>query len=218
MAEKGVIRALGRKGANLSRMAAKIGDSPESLPHVLDGLHSDAPRVKYGCAKLLRLVSEKRPDLLYPMFDSIVRVLDSKNKILQWDAAFILARLTTVDTERKFDVIFDRYFAPITGPVMITAANLVGGAATIARAQPWLTERITREILKVEKAEYQTAECRNVVLGHAIETLGQFFDQIEDKKSVLKLVRRQLKNTRNATRGKAELFLQKHSASHASKR
>jgi hypothetical protein len=49
--------------------------------------------------------------------------------------------------------ILDRYFAPISGPVMVTAANIIGGAVKIARAKPALTERIVSEILKVEKVE-----------------------------------------------------------------
>ncbi|NWG12379.1 MAG: hypothetical protein HXY20_02455 [Acidobacteria bacterium] len=215
MPEKDVIRALTRKGANVARIAEMVAHKPQSLPQILEGLHSKDPRVKYGCAKLLRILSEKRPELLYPMFDSFVGLLDGKNKILQWDAAFILAELAGVDTERRLQSIVDRYLASISGPVMITAANVIRGGATIARAQPWLTERITREILKVERAEYQTEECRNVALGHAIESLDRFFDQIESKGPVLELVRRQLRNTRSATREKAERFLQRHAASGA---
>ena len=73
-----------------------------------------------------------------------------------------------------------------------------------------MTGRITAEILKVGRAKYQTAECRNVALGGAIESFDQFFDQIEDKKRVVRLVKRQLKNTRSATRKKAERFLARH--------
>ncbi|MFQ5677760.1 MAG: hypothetical protein ACE5G1_17860, partial [bacterium] len=39
-----------------------------------------------------------------------------------------------------------------TGPVLVTAANIIQGAAKIAKAKPELTPRITRELLKVEKA------------------------------------------------------------------
>ena len=55
-----------------------------------------------------------------------------------------------------------------------------------------------------------TAECRNIALGHAIKSLDQFFAQIEDKKPVVRLVKKQLKNTRTSTRKKAERFLARH--------
>jgi len=216
LAGKRVIGSLSRKGANLPRLAARIVSKPESLPQIVEGLRSDVARVRFGCARLLRIISESEPRLLYPMFDIFVGLLDSKNKIFQWDATFILARLATVDSEGKFEPVFDRYFAPIPGPALITAANVIGGAATIASAKPHLAGRITREILKVEKAQYQTAECRNVALGQAMDALDQFFDQIVDKEPILRFVRRQLKNTRSATRERAEEFLKNHGTPPAS--
>ena len=70
------------------------------FPEIAEGLKADKPRVKYGCAKALRLISEQRPDLLYPHFDFFVRLLDHENKILQWDAAFVLSHLARVDDRR----------------------------------------------------------------------------------------------------------------------
>ena len=86
---------------------------------------------------------------------------------------------------------------------MITASNVVKGAPKIAKSKPALTERVTREPLKVEKAKYQTDECRNIALGIAIKSFEQFFDQVEDKEAVIKLIKNQLNNSRNATRKKS---------------
>ncbi len=94
---------------------------------------------------------------------------------------------------------------------MITASNVVKGAPKIAKSKPALTERVTRELLKVEKAKYQTDECRNIALGIAIKSFEQFFDQVEDKAAVIKLIKKQLNNSRNATQKKAADFLKKHS-------
>jgi hypothetical protein len=115
-----------------------------------------------------------------------------------------------VDSEKKFEKIFKKYFSSISGPVMITAANVIKSASKIALAKPELTERITMEILKVEKAKYETEECRNVAIGHSIESFAKFFDQIKDKQLVVIFVNKQTKNTRNAVRKKAEKFLKKH--------
>jgi hypothetical protein len=139
-----------------------------------------------------------------------VRLLDSENTFLRLDAACVLANLATVDSQGKFDVIFEKYFAPVAGPAMIPAANIIGTAAQIARAKPGLTAKITAEILKVENAKYATEECRNVALGHAIRFFDSIFGQIEDKAPVVNLIKRQLTNTRPATRKKAEAFVKKH--------
>ena len=184
------------------------------LEELLRGLDADKARIKYGCAKALRLVSEERPELLYPRFDFFVGLLDHENKILQWEAAFVLSQLARVDDDGKFAAIFDKYFSPIAGPVMITAANVIRGGARIAQAKPQLADRIAAEVVKVARARYQTRECRNVAVGHAILALGDFFDLLNHPGPALRFVRRQLRNPRPATRKKAKQFL-KRVRSHA---
>jgi hypothetical protein len=199
-----------RKGADPARTAAAVGRNPARIRSILEGLDAKEARTRYGCAKALRIISEKQPAVLYPHFDFFIDLLGSDNKILRWNSAGILADLAPVDSKRKFDQIFDSYFAPISGPVMITAANLIGAAARIAEARPELAGRIAAELTRVEKAEYQTPECRNIALGHAIQSFDRFFHLIKDKEPVIRLIKRQLENSRPATRKKAERFLRKH--------
>jgi hypothetical protein len=207
---KTLLEQIGQSGSNKKQLTVKLLKQPARLPDVLAGLQADTARIKFGCAKVLRRISELRPDLLYPHFDFFVGLLSHRNKILQWDAAFILSHLARVDAAAKFDALFDPYFAPIRGPVMITAANVIGGAARIAQAKPHLSDRIAAEILRVQRARYQTPECRNVAIGDAIESLAAFFGQIHDKDPVLEFVRKQLKNRRHSTRQKAILFLRQY--------
>lgn len=202
------ISKLALNPAQLARNAIK---DPSLIPALADGLEADKPRVKYGCAKALRFISELRPDVLYPRFDFFVHLLDHENKILQWDAAFVLSHLARVDTEDRFSAIFARYFSPIPGPVMITAANVIQGGARIAQVKPHLADRIAAEVLKVAAARYQTPECRNVAIGHAILALGGILPLLRHPTPVVQFVRKQIRNRRPATRKKAEQFLRSYS-------
>ena len=200
--------ALARQAAsNPQELARRVIKNPRLLKKVMDGLGAETARVKFGCAKALRVISETRPDLLYPRFDFFVRLLDHPNKIFQWEAARVLSQLARVDAEDKFTAIFDKYFAPIRGPVMITAANVIRGGAKIAVAKPHLADLIAAEVLKVDRARYQSPECRNVAIGHAVLALGDFFELLQHPAPVLRFVRKQIKNSRPATRKKAEQFL-----------
>lgn len=210
MSESKLLQQIIQEGINKEPIADKIITKSELLPEVLEGLSSDKPNIKYGCAKVLNIISEKDPKILYPKIDFFIDLLDNDNKILQWNAILIIANLTAVDSKNKFEKIFNKYFSPISGPIMITAANVIKGSAKIALAKPKLTEKVARELLKVEKAKYQTTECRNVALGHTIKSFDQFFNQIKDKEPVARLIRKQLKNTRNATKKKAEKFVKKY--------
>jgi len=210
MLEAKLLQQMAQKEADAEEIADKIIKKPELLSEIFQGLSADEARIKYGCAKVLRIISEKEPEVLYPEFHFLAGLLNSDRTFLRWDAIQIIANLAAVDSENRVESIFDQYFAPIPGPVMITGANVIRGAAKIALAKPQLTERIVTELLKVEKARYQTTECRNIALGHVIKSFDQFFGQIKDKEPVIELVKKQLKNKRNSTREKAELFIRKH--------
>ncbi len=164
MPESRLLKKIAEKESDKAAIAEKVIARPALLEDVYDGLGAKAARIKYGCAKVLRITSDVRPELLYPRFDFFADLLDGDNKIMQWQAIYIIANLARVDSRNKFGKIFTRYFSPIPGPVLITAANVIGAAAKIALARPEMTGKITAEILKVGRAKYQTAECRNVAL------------------------------------------------------
>jgi hypothetical protein len=153
---------------------------------------------------------------MVPHFEVFIRMLDSDNSFLKWGAIMTVANLAAVDRENRFQSIFRKYYAPIGGPVMVTAANIIGSSATIVRARPELADSITKEILKVEKARYlnkgePSPECRNVVIGQAIDAFDQFYDRIGPKTRVVNFVKRQLSNTRKQVVKKAERFIRNHS-------
>jgi hypothetical protein len=201
---------ISKKRATIEKLAERVVSRPELLQEAFDGLGADTARVKYGCLKLLRIISERKPNILYPEIGRLIRLLDSENNIFKWGAIIIIGNLAVVDSERKIDRILDRYLQPISGHVMITAANVIGGAGKIARAKPHLADRIAQAVLQVEAANYQTEECRNVASGHAIESFDLFFEHLKKPQPVIEFVKRQLNNRRNAVKRKAARFLKKH--------
>lgn len=209
MTDSKLFQQISKKDSDKEAIAAKVIDKPELLSDIFEGLKADQANIKYGCDKILRRISEKAPALLYPHFNFFANNLSSENTFFKWGAIHILANLAAADSENKFERICDQYFAPIPGPVLITAANVINGAAKIALAKPELTERIAQALLQVEKAKYQNAECRNIALGHVIKSVDHFFGQIKDKEPMIKLIRKQLKNSRNATKKVAEKFAKK---------
>jgi len=205
-----VLEKLGKKAITADGLAQKVKGDFDLLPEIFKGISSTNPRIKYGCAKIISLISEEKPEKLYPKIDFFVELLDSGLKIVKWNAMDVLANLTKVDTKNKFDAIFDRYYGLLYGEDLITVAHVVDNSGKIAKAKPHLTQKITSELLKMENiptTPHLTQECKNILLGKAILTFGMFFDQIENKNDVISFVKRQLYNSRNATKVKAEKFL-----------
>lgn len=184
------------------------------IPILLTGTSSPIAAIRYGCAKVLMDLSAEYPEKLYPYIDSFIGLLDSKYRILTWNALAIIANLTKVDKEKDFDVIFDKYFDFLNNEYMVTVANTVGNSGKIALAKPYLIPRITAELLKVENLSvtpHLTEECKRVIAEGAIATFDMFFEKLDEKekKEVLSFVERQLNSSRRTLSEKASFFLKK---------
>ena len=212
MTKSDVLDKIGKREVKAEDIAEEIIANPDFLPEILYGISSETARIRFKSAKILRTISEKDPNKLYSKIDFFVNLLDSKNKIIKWNAMDIIANLTIVDTENRFDEIFDKYYGFLNDGVLITATHVVDSSGKIAKAKPHLTQKITDQLLKLETIPTTpslTQECKNVLQGKAILAFGMYFDQIENKDDVFSFAKRQLNNTRNATRKKAEKFLKK---------
>ena len=210
MPESGLLAKIDSKQIDRNTLAEEVMKKPSQLEEIFRGLNSGNANIKYGSEKVLRIISDKNPALLYPHVNFFINNLESENRFFRLGAIYTLANLASVDSENKIDGLFDRYFSPISGPMLTAAANTIVGGAKIALAKPLLMERVVQEILKVENARYKTDDCQNIAIGKAIESFDQFFTGITNKKSVIMFIRKQLGNPRSATQKKAERFIKKH--------
>ncbi|UCF45044.1 MAG: hypothetical protein JSW44_04675 [Candidatus Bathyarchaeota archaeon] len=212
--ENELLEKVANKTLTKEELHQKVKQDFDLLPIVLTGLHSPKAIVRYGCAKVLMDLSEEYPEKLYPYMDAFIELLDSKYRILTWNAMAIIANLVKVDKDQKFDAIFDKYYGFLNNDYMVTVANVVGNSRKIALAKPHLLQRITVALLKVENISvtpHLTEECKKVIAEKAIGFFDLFFDKIEEKekKKVLSFVERQLDSSRRTLRTKAADFLKK---------
>ena len=190
----------------------KVRQDYSLLPEVTDGVFSPKATIRYGCAKVLMDLSEEHPERLYPYMERFIDLLDSKYRILTWNAIAIIANLTKIDKEKKFDAIFDKYYGFLNDEYMVTVANVVSHSGKVALAKPHLVQKIADELLKVENIQttpHLTEECKLVIAEHAIKSLNLFFDRIDDKEKVIDFARRHLDSPRGTLRTEADNFLRK---------
>ena len=212
--ESELLQKLEDKSMTKEMLLQKVKQNFNLVPEFLNGVSSSKATIRYGCAKVLMDLSEEHPEKLYPYMDSFITLLDSKYRILTWNAMAIIANLAKVDADKKFDAVFDKYYSYLNDAYMVTVANVVGNSAKIALAKPHLIQRITNELLKVENistAPHLTEECKRVIAEQAIKSFALFFDKIEQKGKVVSFVSRHLDSPRKTLRKAAEEFLTKFS-------
>jgi hypothetical protein len=205
-------KALVDKSMTKEELLKRVKQDFSLIPFLLKGVGSSKAAVRYGCAKVLMDLSEEHPEKLYPYFDSFIDLLDSKYRILTWNALAIVANLTRVDTDKKFDAIFDKYYSFLDADYMVTVANVVGNSGKVAHAKPYLIPKITDELLKIQNISttpHLTEECKRVIFQQAIKTLDLFFDRIDQKEQVISFVKACLDSPRKKLRTTAEKFLEK---------
>jgi hypothetical protein len=184
------------------------------VPILIHGLSSPRPTVKYSCGKVLMDLSAKYPQTLYPNMEEVIKLIESKYRILTWNGIFIIANLAKVDDKQKFDSIFDRYFGLLENDYMVTVANVVINSGKIVLAKPYLNAKVTRELLLVEDigiTPHLTEECKRVIIEKTIQTFSLFFGKLEKelKVEIYAFVKRQLSSPRETLRKETELFLDK---------
>jgi hypothetical protein len=210
--ENELLQQLVDKSTTKEELFKKVKLDFSLLPTVLKGTSSSKAAIRYGCAKVVMDLSEEQPEKLYPYMDFFIDLLDSEYRILIWNAMAIIANLTKVDEDKKFDAIFDKYYSFINDEYMVTVANVVGYSGKIALAKPYLIGKITNELLKVENISttpHLTEECKRVIAEKAIKSFNVFFDKVKQKERVISFVRSHLDSPRKTLRKAAKKFLDK---------
>ena len=210
--ESRLLQKLGDKSLTKEQLLEKVRHNYDLIPELLSGISSSKPTIRYGCGKILMDLSEEKPEQLYPYMDFFINLLESKHRILTWNAIIIIANLTKIDKENKFDTIFEKYYSFLDNEYMVTVANVVGNSGKIALAKPHLTQKITDKLLTVEHISttpHLSEECKRVITEHAIKSFDMFFPQIKQKDKVISFVKKHLKSSRKTLRTESENFLKK---------
>ncbi|HNZ09190.1 MAG TPA: hypothetical protein PLI88_07495 [Bacillota bacterium] len=201
---------------DLNQFITEAIDNTTTLSSLFEIVLTETSSIKYVCTKIIRMVSEQKPELIYPYFEDISKWLHHKNSFIKWDGILTLSNLLAVDYEDKFGVIYQDYFALIQDPQMITAANAIGNAWRIVLAKPELESYITRRLLEVPKIIYMnkgepSPECNCIVCGQVLECFEHYFDFSKNQTAMINFAKGQLGSRRKAVAKNAEEFLRRHS-------
>jgi hypothetical protein len=205
-----MLHELTNKKASIEKIAQKVVKKKKLIEELVRGVSSTDTTTKYRSSKVLRVLSEKHPEVLYSHWDHFAARLSDTNTFLRSDAALVICNLVSVDKEKKFEKIFDKYYAQLDDASMIPAANLAGCSGKIALAKPNLRGKVIDKLTKIDKTHH-CSECKNIIKGGIIETFASIFPNATDaeKKKIISFVKPELINARASTRKKAEGFMKK---------
>ena len=202
---------------DLNLLIAETIKDASILDSLFEIILTETSSVKYVCTKIIRMVSEQKPELIYPYFEEISRWLRHINSFIKWDGILTLSNLSAVDPDDRFGSIYEDYFALIHDQQMMTAANVIGNAWKIALARPDLESDITRRLLAVPKMTYldrgePSPECNRIACGHVLDCFEHYFDDSKNQAVMIHFAEGQLESHRKAVARKAACFLKRHAS------
>lgn len=197
---------LTKKDINVESLAKQALQNKEILSELLEGISSKQDTIRHNSYKVILLISERHPEELYQDWDFFVERLDSDNTYSRYESVYILANLTKIDKERKFEKIFDKYFRLLGDKSVIVAASLASVAGKIATAKPELQTRITDNLLNIVKIKHKH---KDLIKAGAIESFSQYYSEAENKDRMIEFVKNQLNCESPKTRKLAREFLAK---------
>jgi hypothetical protein len=195
------------KGVNIESVAEKALQDEKLLSELLDGLTSKEETFRYNCFKVLMLISQEFGTALYPKWDYFVELIASDNTYWKMSGLQIIANLTKVDTDNKFDKIFDLFYSLLGDKGTILPAHVAANSGKIAKAKPYLQDKITDKLLNIDKV-YLGKQIA-LINGYAIEAFGEYFAEARNQDRIIEFVRNQLNSDSPRTRKQAENFLSK---------
>ena len=166
-------------------------------------LQSPDPKVKYRFAKELLKTGTENPELLYNHLDLLITLLNERNNILKWTGIDLIGYLSAVDKGDKTDGQIKQLVKLLHGGHLITCNHAIFALGLIAQNKQQNKKKIIKELLLVDKDNFDTKECKNIATGKVLEAFKQFIPDIMDDKEAIGFINRAAKNSRNATKKKA---------------
>jgi len=153
------------------------------------------------------IISEKNPEFLYPYWDYFVKYLRSSNHYHKTGAIIIIANLTKIDTEKRFDSLFDEYYENLKSDKTVVPIYLMKVSGRIINYKPYLRDRITNILLNVESIH--PGKQIELVKCAVIESFSEFFESVKNKDKLLNFVEKQVNSSSPKTKKTAKEFLKK---------
>jgi hypothetical protein len=189
------------------KLAKKAIKDKGLLPELLQGILAKEDKTRYTSFRALMNICEEQPALLYPHWDHFVELLNRENTHSKYIGCYLLASLTAVDRDSKFEEIFDKYYSLLDDKSVIPAAHVARNSGKIVIAKPELESRITERLLSIDATRHEPGH-KELIKSEAIVAFNEYFAVAKDKKKITEFVKQQAKSKSPKARKTAKKFLE----------
>lgn len=183
---------------------------------LLDVIEHEKSAVKFRAENIIGKISEERPDLLYPYFDRMRRLLDSDSSFIRWGFILTLPNMIKVDKDNRWETVHERYLSLIGSNSVPAFGNAVSSLWKILEKYPEAEKDVVPRLLKIDNQEFiykgeVSQDCLSIAKGHIIDCFDRIYENSSYKEEMLAFAQANADNPRNLVRRKARRFITNHS-------
>lgn len=200
---------INKKDISINKFVQRALINQNLFSEILKGLTSKNDVIRFNCHKILTKISEENPNQLYLKWNFLEDLLKSPNNYHKLIAIELIANLTKVDVENKFDEIFVTYYNIINSEKTMLAGHLAGVSGKIAKNKPKLQDKITKRLLNIDKT-HQGKQVE-LIKSYIIDAFTEYFEEVKNKEEIIRFIQQQVNSKSPKTRKKAKDFISKYS-------
>lgn len=198
--------SLDEKNINVEKLARKAVNNPDLFQELKAGVLSKDNTTRQNSFKAMQVIAQENPDFLYGEWEYFQEMLKSPNNYHKYIAIYILASLTSIDTDNKFETIFDDYYRVLAGDKAMTASHVALNSSIIAHNKPDLRSKIVDILMNIDDIHH--GKQKELIKAYAMEALGKIYPEAEDQQIIENFVKSQMDSKSPKTRKMAKSFLE----------
>ena len=198
---------LDKKDFNAEKFVKKTLDDKKILTELIEGVLSKKDQIRFNSHKVLTILSEKHPEMIYSKWSFFEELLSSENNYHKFIGLNTIANLTKYDKENKFEKIFDKYYNILSHNSTMVVGHVATKSGIIAKAKPNLQSKITDKLLNIDSIH--KGKQIELVKAYVIDAFDEYFNETKNKKEIMDFVKKQTSSESPKTRKKAKEFIEK---------
>jgi hypothetical protein len=172
-------------GLFIEPLIQKVIDD-ESFRQLVIGqlISNDGILVYYHSFLIIDGASKREPSLFYGSWDKIVSLMDYENSYHRNYAMQIIANLTKVDNQNRFEQIIDKYYRQLNDEKFLTRRYCLLNSREIIINKPLLCDPIIDRIILSIRTSENTEKQQNLIISDFISVISDIDFLVKEKKVI----------------------------------
>jgi hypothetical protein len=144
--------------------------------------------VYYHSFLIIDGASKRDPSLFYGSWDKFVSLLDYENSYHRNYAMYIIANLTKVDIQNRFEPIIDKYYRQLNDDKFLTRRYCVLNSREIIINKPFLCDSIINRLILFIKTSENSEKQQNLIISDFMDVISDIASLIKEKGIIIEFL------------------------------